>query len=86
MWPARAGYAVPGWTTSGHKPVFRSGPPFLRPDAPAFVLKIFHGSDTQAFYQKLRGFFTNVRYFKPEASRKESPEIYLINQGFLPKK
>ena len=58
---------------------------FIKPGG-AFVVKMFHGSDTPAFYQKLRGFFTNVRYFKPEASRKESPEIYLINQGFLPKK
>ncbi|MCF8462538.1 MAG: RlmE family RNA methyltransferase [Rickettsiaceae bacterium] len=42
------------------------------------VLKIFHGSEEEAFVRKLRQKYQKVVYFKPEASRKSSNEIYLV--------
>ena len=58
---------------------------FIKPRG-SLVVKVFHGSDAPIFHRKLRTFFGNVHYFKPKASRKESPEIYLINQEFLEKR
>ena len=43
------------------------------------VIKIFQGSDLDSFVKEVQSYFgTKIKYFKPESSRKESAEIYLI--------
>lgn len=44
----------------------------------SLVMKIFQGSEFNSFIKKLRQKFQAVHIFKPESSRKESSEIYLI--------
>ena len=46
------------------------------------ITKIFKGSEEQRFVLELKQFFSSVKYCKPESSRKESNEIYLVCQGF----
>ncbi|UWI83393.1 RlmE family RNA methyltransferase [Wolbachia endosymbiont of Howardula sp.] len=47
-----------------------------------FVVKILQGEYDQHFFFELKKHFDKVRYFKPQASRSESTEIYLISTGF----
>lgn len=43
------------------------------------VIKIFQGSDLDSFVKEVQSYFgAKIKYFKPESSRKESAEIYLI--------
>lgn len=43
------------------------------------VIKIFQGSDLNSFVKETQSYFgAKIKYFKPESSRKESAEIYLI--------
>lgn len=44
----------------------------------SFVAKIFVGGGFDAVRARFRGVFETVRVIKPEASRKESVEIYLV--------
>ena len=48
----------------------------------AFVAKVFQGGTTSDILTDLKKRFTDVRHFKPESSRKGSPEIYLVATGF----
>jgi len=48
----------------------------------AFVAKVFHGGTEQELLKELRGRFEKVKHAKPDASRSESAEIYLVAQGF----
>lgn len=50
-----------------------------------FCCKIFSGADEKRFREELRQCFVKVRAFRPAATRKMSPEIYYIAQGFVPK-
>jgi len=50
---------------------------FLHPRG-TFVCKIFEGSDTKEFIEKVKLLFLTVRIFSPQASRKSSSEIYII--------
>ncbi len=43
-----------------------------------FVCKVFEGSDFQEFRKAVIGEFGSVRTLSPEASRKQSSEVYLI--------
>jgi len=43
-----------------------------------FVVKLFQGEGFDAFVRRVRGEMTRVRLRKPDASRKESREIYLV--------
>lgn len=47
-----------------------------------FVGKIFQGGSSIEILKKLRQNFSNVKYFKPESSRKDSSETYLVATGF----
>ena len=49
----------------------------LRPGG-GFVAKIFVGAGFEAVRGRMRKSFGSVRVIKPEASRKESVEIYLV--------
>ncbi|MFC7224335.1 23S rRNA (uridine(2552)-2'-O)-methyltransferase [Halalkalicoccus sp. GCM10025322] len=48
-----------------------------------FVVKVFEGQDLAPFRSDLEESFEYVRTTSPEASRKESSEVYLIAKGFL---
>lgn len=47
-----------------------------------FVTKVFQGGAEGKLLQRLKDRFEFVRHAKPEASRKGSPEIYLVAKGF----
>jgi 23S rRNA (uridine2552-2'-O)-methyltransferase len=46
------------------------------------VLKIFEGEGSQNLIKIMKNRFEQVRNYKPKSSRSESPEVYLIGQGF----
>ena len=46
--------------------------------ANSFVVKVFEGSDFQDFRKAVIDEFSSVRTLSPEASRKQSSEVYLI--------
>ncbi len=48
----------------------------------AFVCKVFESPELPAFRKELAGRFRSVRQRKPEASRNESMETYLVALGF----
>ena len=43
-----------------------------------FVCKIFEGEDSNSFLEKLKPHFKMIKKFSPEASRKNSSELYII--------
>lgn len=53
----------------------------LAPDG-AFVTKVFSGGAEKSLLDKLKRDFARVYHFKPPASRKESPEMYVVALGF----
>lgn len=48
-----------------------------------FVVKVFQGESDKDFYNQLRKMFKIVKYFKPQASRAVSTEIYLVALDFI---
>jgi 23S rRNA (uridine2552-2'-O)-methyltransferase len=48
-----------------------------------FVGKIFQGGSSDIILQNLRKNFQSVKYFKPDSSRKDSSECYIIAKGFI---
>lgn len=48
----------------------------------AFIAKIFQGGEEKAFLEETRKYFETTKFFKPEASRKGSNEIYIVAIGF----
>lgn len=48
-----------------------------------FVAKVFAGGTHLELLMLLKRYFKTVKHFKPPASRKESPETYVICQHFL---
>ena len=53
----------------------------LRPGG-AFIAKAFQGGETAEVTGLLKRHFTEVRNFKPKASRQDSSEVYLVATGF----
>ena len=51
----------------------------LKPDG-AFLVKVFQGSDYDAFLSLMRAAFKTVQVRKPDASRDRSPELYLLGR------
>lgn len=49
-----------------------------------FAAKLFQGGAEKAMLERLRRHFAEVRHAKPPASRKESPETYVVATGFRP--
>ena len=47
-----------------------------------FVGKIFQGGSSDEILRQLRKNFSIVKYFKPDSSRKDSAETYLVALGF----
>jgi 23S rRNA (uridine2552-2'-O)-methyltransferase len=50
-----------------------------------FVGKLFQGPDFQRLVKQAREHFTDVRIVKPEGSRKESIEVYIVARGKKPR-
>ncbi len=48
----------------------------------SFVTKLFEGPDAQAFVQGVRAHFATVRRVKPDATRKQSVELFVVATGF----
>ena len=57
----------------------------LRPGG-SFVAKVFQGGAQGDLLERVKRDFTRVVHMKPKASRKNSPEMYLIALGFKGKK
>jgi len=51
-------------------------------DGGCFVGKIFQGGSSDEILKELRKNFSTVKYFKPDSSRKDSSETYLVALGF----
>lgn len=47
----------------------------------AFVVKLFQGPDFHAFLAEIKQLYGKVKCVKPEASRKESIELYIVAQN-----
>src|SRR6476620_7612254 len=50
------------------------------------LFKVFQGENSSDFIKELREFFTNVNITKPDASRKQSSEVYVICKKYRKKK
>ena len=48
----------------------------------SFCSKVFQGGTHQALLDILKKNFATIKHYKPDASRKESPENYVIAKGF----
>ena len=46
------------------------------------VAKVFQGGTQSSLLARIKPLFENIKHVKPAASRKESPEIYLVAKGF----
>ncbi len=55
----------------------------LKPDG-RFVVKVFQGDMFPDFLNKARDHFVKVQAFSPQATRKQSAEIYVIGKRLLP--
>ena len=49
----------------------------------AFICKIWKGSEEKELIRKLKLKFNTVSYFKPDSSRKDSSEIFIVAINFL---
>ena len=47
-----------------------------------FVIKVFQSNELKTLTNDIKKHFTDVNIFKPESSRKESFEIYIVATGF----
>ncbi|MFV0435924.1 MAG: SAM-dependent methyltransferase [Desulfopila sp.] len=47
-----------------------------------YLVKVFQGEDFPAFVQELRQRFTMVKVLKPQSSRVESREVFVLGMGF----
>jgi 23S rRNA (uridine2552-2'-O)-methyltransferase len=50
----------------------------------AFVAKVFMGGDFPAFREELRARFDDVHVARPQATREQSFEVYVVGKGFRP--
>ena len=55
---------------------------FLRPGG-NFYCKVFEGEDFKTFVDTVRREFQAVRIVKPQSSRKESREVFVLGLGFI---
>jgi 23S rRNA (uridine2552-2'-O)-methyltransferase len=47
-----------------------------------FIAKVFQGGTERTLLERLKREFTTVRHVKPQASRQDSAEIYVVASGF----
>ena len=51
-------------------------------DGGSFCAKVLHGGTEQELLREMRKHFVTVRHVKPQASRKDSSEMYVLAMGF----
>ena len=51
-------------------------------DGGSFIAKVFQGGTEPQLFKEMKQKFKSVKHFKPESSRKESVEMYVIAQGY----
>src|SRR5512134_481237 len=51
-------------------------------DGGTFLAKVFGGAEGDAVFRELKPFFRELRRVRPEATRKESIELYLLGKGY----
>ena len=51
-------------------------------DGGTFLAKIFGGAEADAVFRELKPFFAELRRLRPEATRKESFELYFLGKGY----
>lgn len=61
--------------------VFNFAKEVLKPEG-NFLFKLFDGEDREDFIKQLRTSFKKVKIIRPDATRKNSFEIYVVCQGF----
>ena len=49
----------------------------------SFITKIWKGSEEKEIINQLKKKFKFVSYFKPDSSRKDSAEIFIISRNFI---
>lgn len=49
-----------------------------------FVTKLFEGSEAQKFVLEVKGHFGKLRRIKPDATRRQSVELFVVATGFSP--
>ena len=49
----------------------------------AFITKIWKGSEEKEIINQLKNKFKSVSYFKPDSSRKDSAEIFIVSRNFI---
>ncbi|MDH4319620.1 MAG: RlmE family RNA methyltransferase [Desulfobulbaceae bacterium] len=54
----------------------------LHPNGTVYC-KVFQGEDFPALVQKAKGLFQTVKVVKPDSSRRESREVFLLGRGFI---
>ena len=54
----------------------------LKPNG-SFICKIWKGEEEKEIIKKLKILFKHVEYFKPQSSRKESSEIFIVARNFI---
>jgi len=52
----------------------------------SFVAKIFQSPDVESLRKRMQHHFVDVRLLKPEASRQQSTELYLVGKNFGPER
>jgi 23S rRNA U2552 (ribose-2'-O)-methylase RlmE/FtsJ len=50
-----------------------------------FVTKIFFGGSEKEFVNSLKKHFKEIVFFKPDSSRKDSSELYIVAKNFIKK-
>ncbi|MDH3346806.1 MAG: RlmE family RNA methyltransferase [Desulfobulbaceae bacterium] len=55
---------------------------FLHPNGTVYC-KVFQGEDFPAFVQEAKKLFQTVKVVKPDSSRRESREVFLLGRGFI---
>ena len=56
---------------------------FLHPNGSLYC-KVFQGEDFPEFIQECKRLFATVKVVKPESSRRESREVFVLGRGFNP--
>lgn len=51
-----------------------------------FLVKVLMGEELKPFQDVMKNNFEFIKVVKPEASRKESAEVYILGKGFKNKK
>ena len=51
-----------------------------------FYCKVFEGEDFKEFVSEAKRYFRTAKIFKPQSSRKESREVFVLGMGYMPSK